>query len=320
MTNSTSAPVPGTSGVTSGIIQDQVIIATTPSDNYTFKIYLTDSQGTRSNELQGSFPVYPGPVVHLPGYTLSFVAAGFGAADGIGINSAGDIFVVDNQGGRILKVDHLTNAVQTYATGLSFPPDLTFDPLGRLLVISGGGATPNILQVFPGGTTSVFSSGPFSFPTGLKAASDGSIYVTNSGNGTISKVSSTGVAQTYLSGYSTPNGPFGVSVDNVGNVYFADHGTGRIFWADPGKTVSLLATLSPFGPAFSAVDNAGMLYIADSLNASVYRVVNGKVTLFASGFTGKNSPPVIGPTGLAFDTTGNLYVGDGDSVWKISTH
>jgi hypothetical protein len=33
---------------------------------------------------------------------------------------------------------------------------------------------------------------------------------------------------------------------------------------------------------------------------------------------GKSTPPAIGPTGLAFDASGNMYVGDGPNVWRLS--
>ena len=40
--------------------------------------------------------------------------------------------------------------------------------------------------------------------------------------------------------------------------------------------------------------------------------------MFASAFTGKANLPVIGPTGIAFDSHGSLYVGDGPNVWRIT--
>ncbi len=54
---SSTSPITGASGVTSGTIGIAAIVDTTVTGNYTFKIYITDSTGLQSNILTGTFNV-----------------------------------------------------------------------------------------------------------------------------------------------------------------------------------------------------------------------------------------------------------------------
>jgi len=261
------------------------------------------------------------PVVSDPDYNISLVASGLVSATGMAISPTGDIFVTDYRDSgpsSILRIDKTTGTVQTYATGFSFATDLAFDTSGRLFVLSQtGGGLKNVYEVFSDGTYNLYRSG-FSASIGLEPTLDGGLLVGNSGNGTISAISSAGAVSTYLSGFGGPNGIFGVAQGATGNTYFVQHGTGGVYMSTPALSVSLLATLSPFGPTFLDVDSSGSVYVADSLNGSIFKISGGTVTTFASGFTGKANPPMIGPGDLEFDSFGNLYIADADSLWKIS--
>lgn len=130
------------------------------------------------------------------------------------------------------------------------------------------------------------------------------------------------------------NGPRGIVFDSDGNLYISDtdgnrvrkvdHATGEImtvagngtrgYSGDSGPAIS--AQLSePMGLAF----RAGELYIADSANSRVRKVdAMGKITTVAGtmsyGFSGDLGPATSaelqGPSGLAFDSNGNLYIAD----------
>lgn len=326
ITNSTSSPVSNLTGITQGQLSGSVAIGTTIADTYTFKIQLIDLQGSSSSVFQGTFLVTPEtpapssqPTVLKSGYSISLVASGLGNAMGVAIGPSGDIFVSDYEStnGKIFKIDRNTFLVTEYESGIGYCPSIAFNSAGRLFALSGQGGSNGILEVFSNHTSSLFSSNYFSYPTSLIGTLDGGLYVTNSGNGTVSKVSEFGVAQTHISGFAS-GGPYGASLDNVGNLYFIEHMTGKIYWCNTSKSVSSLATLTPYGPAFTAVDNTGTLFVSDSLNATIYTIKNGVVSIFASGFKGKSTAPLMGPGGMSFDSVGNLFVTDGDKLWKIT--
>lgn len=262
--------------------------------------------------------VYAIPTMNLPGYSIKLIATGLGASTGIAIGPSGDIFVADDDGGRIYRIDAITHQVSTYAsTGLSFCEDVAFDPIGNLYVASGDGSSRNILKVISDGNYSTIATG--SFTVGIKFSKSGSLYMGNSGDGTISKVTS-GVKTTFLSGYGGPNGPFGLAFDSAENLYFVQHGTGEIWKSNStGTIVSKIAQLAPFGSAFVAIDNTGVVFISEPLTGTIRKIINGSTILFASGFAGNPDPPFIGPNGLEFDTHGNLYVADATNLWMITS-
>jgi trimeric autotransporter adhesin len=86
------------------------------------------------------------------------------------------------------------------------------------------------------------------------------------------------------------------------------------FAGDSGSAVG--AQLN--GPFGLAVDKSGTLYIADGLNNRVRKVSGGVITTVAgngtAGFTGDNasatSAELNNPTGVAVDSSGNLYIAD----------
>jgi hypothetical protein len=128
------------------------------------------------------------------------------------------------------------------------------------------------------------------------------------------------------------NGPSGVAVDQLGNVYVADRLNHTIRKVTSAGTVTTLAgspgqsgyadgtgSAARFSqPAGVAVDNKGILYVADEVNCLIRKVsTNGVVTTLAgypyqSGSadgTGSDAR-FSGPVGITVDTDGNVYVAD----------
>jgi sugar lactone lactonase YvrE len=236
------------------------------------------------------------------------------------LSASGDLYVTDDAGGRVLRVRRPASAgphtAEIVATGIPFPNDLTFAFGGKLLVTNPTGGNSQIVQVFDDGRTEVFASG-FSFPVGI-ATSGPNVYVGNSGDGTISRVDRSGASSTFLSGFGGPHGPFGLSFDSPGNMYFVVHGTGGVYQASRNGATRILGSVSPLGGVFAAATHRGDVFVSDVVEGKLYFFDRSGKHLFASGFAGKTNPPYNGPNDIVLSPSGTLYVADAQNVWRIS--
>ncbi len=242
---------------------------------------------------------------------------------------------------------------------LSEPYSVAVDSAGNLYIAEFGNntirlVTGGVITTVAGNETAGFTgdngvatAAELSGPHGVAVDSAGNLYIADSANNVVRKVSSgviTTIAGNVTPGFSGDNGPatsaqlnFPVSValDSAGNLYIADELNHRVRKVSTNGTITTVAGNGNFGfsgdngPATSAqltsptgvaVDSAGNLYIADG-SARVRKVSNGVITTVAGngtqGFGGDNGPAASAelsvPTGLALDAAGNLYIADQDN-------
>lgn len=188
---------------------------------------------------------------------------------------------------------------------------------GTITTVAGDGQPSPIVDGVPATSSSVF------LPVGVAVDSGGNLYISD--NSGIRMVHD-GIISTLASGIRA----WGIAVDAKGNLYTADYGQQTVHMtADGAVTVvagngiagvsgdGLAATKAELnGPAAVAVDASGNLYIADSKNMRVRMVSSGIISTVAGAEhrAGDGGPPAAAqfysPSGIAFDSSGNLYIAD----------
>ncbi len=212
-----------------------------------------------------------GTVGHADGPGAS---ATFANPTGIAVDSAGNVYVADEGNNTIREIT----------------------PAGVVSTIAGTGQTPRIV----GHADGPGASAQFNQPEGIAVDSAGNLYVADSGNSTIRKITPSGSGASTTWTVSTLAGAAGLvgSADGTGSA-------ARFYY-----------------PLGVAVDAAGNVYVADTFNNIIRRVTSaGVVSTLAGQVYPQGTQPgwqdgvgataeFYEPFGVAVDSTGNLYIAD----------
>ncbi len=242
-------------------------------------------------------------------------AARFFSPSGVATDSSGNVYVADNSNHTIRKVT----------------------PGGVVTTIAGSAGSS-------GTADGTGSAARFFFPNSTAVDSGGNVYVADTGNHTIRKVTPSGEVTT-IAGFARSSGnadgtgsaarfntPIGVAVDSSGNVYVGDRNNHTIRKVTPGGVVTTLAgsagssgnadgtgSAARFNsPRGVTVDSSGNVYVADRNNHTIRKVTPGGVVTTLAGSAGSSgSADGAGsaarfsfPNGTAVDSSGNVYVAD----------
>jgi len=257
--------------------------------------------------------------------------AEFSTPQSIAIDAAGNLYIADfgNHRVRMVNSTGLINTVvgagsnstvgivgaggQATAAYISLPEGVALDANGNLFVadyfnnniynVNNAG----IINVFAGainanvgysGDGGLATAALLSEPTAVAFDALGNLYISDSENNVIRKISTSNIITTV-----------------VGNGFDASTGQGG-FSGDGGQATS--AELD-FPTGRIAVDKVGNLFFADSYNNRVRKVSTlGIITTIAGngtqGFSGDGGPAInavlSSPGGVALDSLGNLYIVD----------
>jgi DNA-binding beta-propeller fold protein YncE len=279
---------------------------------------------------------------------------------GIASDAAGNLYVTDMENHRIRKitpageVSTLAGGGRGFADGVGSdakfddPVGIASDAAGNLYVTDNG--NHRIRKITPAGEVSTLAGGEGGFadgvgsaarfyrPSGIAIDAAGKLYVVDSWNNRVRKITPTGEVSTLtvceegfadgIGGDAKLCGFAGIASDAAGNLYVADAGNNRIRKITPAGEVSTLAggeegfadgigSAAKFRvPVGIASDAVGNLYVADQRNHRIRKITpTGEVSTLAGseeGFAdGVGSDAMfLFPFGIAIDVAGNLYVAD----------
>jgi sugar lactone lactonase YvrE len=238
------------------------------------------------------------------GFSDAFgIAARFSVPRAIAADAAGNLWVADTGNHVIRKVtpagDVVTIAGEPGVAGFAdgqgsearfrFPAGIAIDPVSGAIWISDKD-NHVIRRMTPSGAVATIAGQPgvagsadaqgtaakFAYPRGLAVDASGVVYVADTQNQVIRRVTADGVAITYAGK---------MLVD--------------------GSSDGLLADARFRLPSDVAIDAGGTLYVSDTGNQSIRKIANGMVTTIATSLEA--------PWGLDADAAGNVYVADADA-------
>lgn len=306
------------------------------------------------------------------------VAASFDGPASVAVDSTGNVYVADILGHTIRKITP-AGVVTTFAGGsfaasadgqgtkakFNFPADVAVDAAGNIYVADGGNDT--IRKITPSGnvTTLAGSAGQegnadgvgsfarFRSPQGVAVDGNGNVYVADSRNDAIRRITPDGHVTTIagnggpgrLDGTGTAASfyrPSGITVGNGGNLYVADTDNCMIRKITPAGVVTTIAGGVEFSNAGStdgtgrearfalpydvAADASGNLYVADGNNHTIRKITGDSVV---TTFAGKAPVRVQVDGGrlqarfsairdMTMDAAGNIFMIDGHMIRKLS--
>ena len=286
-------------------------------------------------------------------------AARFFLPCGMGVDSAGNIYVADADACTIRKITPAgvvtTFAGLAYSAGsangtgsaarFNLPGDVAVDSSNHVYVADSNNCTIRKITparvvttvaglVSPGHNNGTGSAARFDFPQGVAVDTTGKIYVVDSGENAIRKITPSAVVSNFaglpgsLPGYVDATGtaarfagPRWLTVGAFDNVYVGDTFNHLVRKITPNAVVTSVVTNPANGAGQLrgvAMDNSGNIYTADQPHHTIRKITpDGTASIFA----GLNDTPGRAngsgsaarfnlPTGLAVDGAGNVYVAD----------
>jgi uncharacterized protein (TIGR03437 family) len=220
---------------------------------------------------------------------------------------------------------------------------------GIIMTVAGSGPVGTLQGGFSGDGGLATAAALYS-PNSVAVDTSGNIFIADTGNNRVRKVSANNGIITTIAGNGTQgssgdggpataaelNTPTGVAVDASGNIFIADSLNIRIRKVSPSGIITTYAgngiccgfsgdggpaTLAELNNADGiAVDASGNLFIADQRNSRIRSVsaATGIITTVAgngsNGFSGDGGPATTAalyyPTDLTVDASGNLFIAD----------
>ena len=297
-----------------------ILTGLVPGTKYYYRAYATNSVGTGYGMEYNFTTLTPAPLISLP------------TAVTLNVNIPITPITVTNAGGVVpnllREVSTTAGSISGYTDGttdatFANPTDVVKDSNGNLFVTDSSNNA--IRKITPSGTVSTFAGGIAGYIDGLGTAAqffnpkniaidaNDNLYVSDTGNNRIRKITPSGLVSTLAGDESTTifNQPKGLTLDALGNVYVADYGNHNIKKITPEGVVSIYFTSQIGGPLDVAFNSEGVLYVCQE---GQYALVKCN---FTTGIPFAGVYQIgIGPLAISIDKYDTIYLSNSLNLYK----
>jgi len=326
-----------------GSVDGQVALSISPQI-YAIAIGPSDELYLAETPLNRIDMVGPDGIVHT-------LAQSFSGPSSMAFDAAGNLYVVES--GDIAELS--TAGLKTVLAYAYLPYGVAVDPVGNVYYSFStaylGGEIGVIRQGIPAGIVAGVDNPPdpqdgglavnglLDAPMGVAVDRSGSLYIADTYNNRIRKVSANTISTIAGNGLYEISGdggpavnaalawPSALALDRQGNIYVVAEGAGNVRKISAGNISTITTNLA--APCGVAVDSNGNVFVSGSeVNAQVVNRIepSGNSTLFAGGGRTVLSPGMSAPAtsialtdacALATDSQNNLYIGSNSSSVDI---
>ncbi len=275
-------------------------------------LYVADRAGHRVRKISSGIITTAAGIGYAgsTGDTGFAIRAQVDGPEGVAVDAEGGLWITEAAGGRIRRVDSGGYISTMETSALQLPSGIAVDSERNIYVADTAAHT--VRRIAPDGSEQIVAGtgapgyagdgGPAASallknPAGLCLDAQGNLYIADSGNHAVRRVTKEGTITT-VAGRGEPssdgdggpaaaaglNAPAAVAVDSEGSLYIADTGNNRIRRVDARSVIETIAGTGASGyagedapaleaefdgPAGIAVDAAGVVYVADRGNGLI---------------------------------------------------
>jgi len=256
---------------------------------------------------------------------------------GVAVDATGTVFVADYGNARIRRIAP-DGTISSLATTIPLlgPRNVAVDTAGNVYVADH--LAHVVVRINPAGRADVVAGSgqagfngdgaaltiKLNYPAGLAFDAQGSLYIADSGNKMVRRLTA-GLITTVAGGANSLPlyGPTGVDIDAAGNLLIADSLISRVICRAPDGKFTVVAGANPAlaGPTRDVVSVPGSLFIADGKR--VLRMDGSSPPQVYAGNGSHNVPQdgaatrgyLAGPMGIALGLDGDLYIAEERTAW-----